>query len=72
MKILISIFLTIGVLNSSLGCCIEDNRGLTEMLFQGKPRTVFTCKVLTFSTPNYPGNRVHLADSAKNEYDSNK
>jgi antitoxin component YwqK of YwqJK toxin-antitoxin module len=33
--------------------CIEDNRSLTELLFQGQPGTIFTCKILTSYRPNY-------------------
>ena len=60
MKVLISILLTIGLFNSSFGCCVEDNRTLTEKLFQGNPGTIFTCKVLTFSSPTYPDNMTVL------------
>jgi antitoxin component YwqK of YwqJK toxin-antitoxin module len=58
MKTIITILLTIGLFYSSFGSCIEDNRNLTEILFQGKPGTIFTCKVLTFSTPTYPDNMI--------------
>jgi antitoxin component YwqK of YwqJK toxin-antitoxin module len=51
MKTLITILLFIGLFKSSFGICASDNRTLTEMLFQGKSGTIFTCKVLTFSTP---------------------
>jgi antitoxin component YwqK of YwqJK toxin-antitoxin module len=48
MKIFLTILLLItGLQKSSFACCIEDNRTLTELLFQGKPGTIFTCKILT-------------------------
>jgi antitoxin component YwqK of YwqJK toxin-antitoxin module len=50
MKTLLTILLFVGLYNSSLGCCADDDRTLTEMLFQGKTGTIFTCKILTFST----------------------
>jgi antitoxin component YwqK of YwqJK toxin-antitoxin module len=58
MKTLLTILLFIGLYKSSLGCCAGDDRTLTEMLFQGKPGTIFTCKVLTFSIPTYPDNII--------------
>jgi hypothetical protein len=56
MKTLITILLFIGLCKSSFGCCALDDRSLTEILFQGQPGTIFTCKVLTFSRPTNPNN----------------
>lgn len=53
-RLLTIIFFLIGLGQVSLACCIEDDRTLTERLFQGNGGTIFTCKVLTFSTPKYP------------------
>ena len=50
MKTLLTIIFFVGLYKSSLGCCADDDRTLTEMLFQGKTGTIFTCKILTFST----------------------
>ena len=58
MRTLLIILLFAGFYQSSWGCCSDDNRTLTEMLFQGKAGTIFTCKVLTFSTPTYPDNII--------------
>lgn len=55
MRTVLTILFFVGLYQSSLGCCASDDRTLTEMLFQGNPGTIFTCKVLTFSTPpTYP------------------
>lgn len=58
MKTLIIILLFIGLYQSSWACCAEDDRTLTEKLFQGNVGTIFTCKVLTFTTPTYPDNMI--------------
>ncbi len=54
MRTILTILLLVGFYQSSFGSCSDDDRTLTEMLFQGKPGTFFTCKVLYFSTPTYP------------------
>ena len=51
MKTVLTILLFVGLYQSSWGCCAEDDRTLTEMLFQGKAETIFSCKVLTFWKP---------------------
>jgi antitoxin component YwqK of YwqJK toxin-antitoxin module len=51
MKILLTILLFVGLYKSSFGCCAEENRTLTEMLFETKQGTIFTCKVLTMIVP---------------------
>ncbi|MCC6722264.1 MAG: hypothetical protein IT243_08675 [Bacteroidia bacterium] len=58
MRTLLTILFFVGLYQSSCGCCAGDDRTLTEMLFQGKAGTIFTCKVLTFSTPSYPDNII--------------
>jgi antitoxin component YwqK of YwqJK toxin-antitoxin module len=58
MKKIFIILLFVGLFKSSFGSCAEDGRTLTEMLFQGKPGTIFTCKVLTFTLPTYPDNII--------------
>ena len=58
MKTLLTILLFIGLFNSSYASCASDDRTLTEMLFQDKAGTIFTCKVLTFSIPTYPDNII--------------
>lgn len=58
MRTLLTILLFVGLYQSSWGSCAIDDRTLTEMLFQGKSGTIFTCKVLTFSTPTYPDNII--------------
>lgn len=58
MRTLLIILLFVGIHLSSWGCCAGDERTLTEMLFQGKAGTIFTCKVLTFSTPTNHGNII--------------
>ena len=58
MRTLLTILLFVGLYKSSWGCCVGDDRTLTERLFQGKAGTIFTCKVLTFSTPTYPDNTI--------------
>ncbi|MEY3417179.1 MAG: hypothetical protein RL060_1291 [Bacteroidota bacterium] len=58
MKTLLTILLYVGLYNSSLGCCVGDDRTLTEMLFQGQSGTIFTCKVLTFSTLKDTNNNI--------------
>jgi len=58
MRTLIIILLFIGLSKSSFGICTSDDRTLTERIFQGKAGTIFTCKVLTFSTPTYPDNMI--------------
>ena len=58
MRTLLTILLFIILYKSSWGCCAGDDRTLTEMLFQGKAGVIFTCKVLTFSTPTYPDNII--------------
>lgn len=65
MRILLTILLFVGLYENSFGCCAGDDRTLTEILFQGKAGTIFTCKVLTFSTPTYPDNIiVHSSDGS--------
>ncbi|WP_043023576.1 toxin-antitoxin system YwqK family antitoxin [Fluviicola taffensis] len=55
MRTVLTILFFVGLYQSSWACCAIDDRTLTEMLFQGNPGTIFTCKVLTFSTPlTYP------------------
>jgi antitoxin component YwqK of YwqJK toxin-antitoxin module len=58
MKTLLTILFFVGLYQGSWGCCSGDDRTLTEMLFQEKYGTIFTCKVLTFSTPTYPDNII--------------
>jgi len=58
MRTILIIFLFAGLCQSSWGSCSDENRTLTERLFQGKAGTIFTCKVLTFSTPTYPDNII--------------
>jgi len=50
--------LFVALCKSSFGSCAGDDRTLTEMLFQGKVGAIFTCKVLSFSTPTYPDNMI--------------
>lgn len=56
MRTLVITFLFLGFNNCSICSSVEDNRTLTEMLFKGNSGTIFTCKILTFSTPQYPNN----------------
>lgn len=58
MRTLLAILLFVGLCKNSFSCCAGDYRTLTEMLFQGKSGTIFTCKVLTFSTPTHPDNII--------------
>ena len=58
MRTLLIILLFVELFNSSYACCAGDDRTLTEMLFQNNAGTIFTCKVLTFSTPTYPDNII--------------
>lgn len=54
MRILIILLLFTGIFRISFGSCITDDQSLTEKLFQGNAGTIFTCKVLSFSTPPNP------------------
>ena len=64
-RLSIIFFLFFGLVKFSLACCADDDRTLTEMLFQGTPGTIFTCKVLTFTTPKYPeGIQVDASDGS--------
>jgi len=46
------LFFLLGIVKVSFPSqCIQDDRTLTERLFQGKCGTIFTCKVLTFYIP---------------------
>lgn len=58
MRILLNLFLLLGMGYNAFACCVGDDRTLSERLFQGDAGTIFTCKVLTFSTPTYPENVV--------------
>lgn len=58
MKTLIVILLCAGLYQSSWGLCAYDGRTLTEMLFKGNPGTIFTCHVLTMTTPKSTGHIV--------------
>ena len=40
------------------GSCAVDDRTLTEMLFQNKGNTIFSCKILTMTTPKYDNDYV--------------
>lgn len=42
--------------NKTFACCEADDRTLTEMLFQGKVGTIFSCKILTMTVPKYENN----------------
>ena len=50
MKILLTIIISFGLIKTSTGSCIEDNRTLTEMLFKGQVGAIFSCKILTSTT----------------------
>lgn len=48
MRKLLSILLFVLLSYSSFGSCAGDDRTLTEMLFQGKAGTIFTCEILEY------------------------
>lgn len=48
MRKLLSILLFVFLSNGSFGSCAGDDRTLTEMLFQGKAGTIFTCEILEY------------------------
>ncbi len=48
---------------SIFGSCAVDNRTLTELLFENKGTTIFSCKILTMTTPNYDSDRVVISSS---------
>ncbi|MBP8034420.1 MAG: hypothetical protein KAZ71_07460 [Bacteroidia bacterium] len=35
----------------AVSCCAGDDRTLIELLFQGKPGTIFTCKIISMTVP---------------------
>lgn len=51
MRILLTILLFVGLYKSSWGICAYDVRSLTEMLFKGNAGMIFTCNVLSMTTP---------------------
>ncbi|MFA6922914.1 MAG: hypothetical protein WC223_01550 [Bacteroidales bacterium] len=52
MRIIIIISLFIGIIKVSFcSSGAEDDRTLTELLFNGQAGTIFTCKILTMTTP---------------------
>lgn len=64
-RLLTTIFLLFWLGKVSFSCCQGDDRTLTEMLFQGSSGTIFTCKILTFSTPKYSdNNQVERSDGS--------
>lgn len=40
------------------GLCAVDDKTLTEMLFQNKGNTIFSCKILTMTTPKYDNDYI--------------
>jgi antitoxin component YwqK of YwqJK toxin-antitoxin module len=49
MRKILVILILVGTTGSSFACCDGDDRTLTELLFNGKAGTIFTCKILTAS-----------------------
>jgi len=63
MKKIITLIIFIGLAKNLFGLCATDERTLTEMLFKGQAGVIFTCEILTMTTPKYDnGDIVSVSD----------